>query len=82
MAGVWAWWTALALSVPGLVLLRRRGATVLPFVGLAATVTISSLYAYGGNRFRTPLDVAVLVLAAVALEAALRRWWPVRSVVA
>jgi hypothetical protein len=82
VAGVWAWWTALALSVPGLVLLRRRGATVLPFVGLAATVTISSLYAYGGNRFRTPLDVAVLVLAAVALEAALRRWWPVRSVVA
>ena len=82
VAGVWAWWAALALSVPGLVLLRRRGATVLPFVGLAATVTISSLYAYGGNRFRTPLDVAVLVLAAVALEAALRRWWPVRSVVA
>lgn len=79
VAGVWAWWAALALSVPGLVLLRRRGVTVWPFVGLAATVTISSLYAYGGNRFRTPLDVAVLVLAAVAVEAGLRRWWPRRE---
>ena len=76
VAGVWAWWAALALSAPGLMLLRRRGVTLLPFIGLAATVTISSLYAYGGNRFRTPLDIAVLVLAAVALEAGARRWVP------
>ena len=73
VAGVWAWWAALALSVPGLLLLRRRGTTVVPFVGLALTVTISSLYAYGGNRFRTPLDVAVLVLAAVTIEELLAR---------
>ncbi|MBK6858429.1 MAG: glycosyltransferase family 39 protein [Microthrixaceae bacterium] len=73
VAGVWAWWAALSLSIPGLLLLRRRGITVIPFVGLAATVTISSLYAYGGNRFRTPLDVAVLVLAAVTIEMAVAR---------
>ncbi|MCB0977349.1 MAG: glycosyltransferase family 39 protein [Acidimicrobiales bacterium] len=72
IAGVWAWWAALALSVPGVVLLRRRRMTIVPFVGLAATVSISSLYAYGGNRFRTPLDLAALVLAAVAIEAFVR----------
>jgi hypothetical protein len=43
-------------------------------VGLAATVSISAVYAYGGNRFRTPLDMAVVVLAAVALVAAQRDW--------
>ncbi len=68
IAGVWAWWAALALSMPAVVILRRRSVTILPFVGLAATVSISALYAYGGNRFRTPLDVAVLVLAAVTVE--------------
>jgi 4-amino-4-deoxy-L-arabinose transferase-like glycosyltransferase len=74
VAGVWAWWACLAASVPALVLLRRRGMTIVPFVGLAATVTISALYAYGGNRFRTPLDLAVIVLAAVTVDALLRRW--------
>ncbi len=74
VVGVWAWWAALGLSIPGLVVLRRRGMTLVPFVGLAATVSVSAVYAYGGNRFRTPLDMAVVVLAAVALVAGHRAW--------
>ncbi len=74
IVGIWAWYAALALSVPALVLLRRRGVTIVPFVGLAATVSISAIYAYGGNRFRTPLDLAVVVLSGVAIAAIHQRW--------
>jgi len=75
-AGVWAWWLALALSIPGLVILRRRRVPIIPFVALAATVTLTALYAYGANRFRTPLDLAAIVLASVTIGAALQRWAP------
>ena len=56
-----------------LVLLRRRGTTIIPFVGLALTVSVSAVYAYGGNRFRTPLDMAVVVLSAVTLAAVVEK---------
>lgn len=78
VAGVWAWWAMLACSLPGLIVLRRRKVTIIPFVALAGTVTLSAIYAYGGNRFRTPLDLAVLVLAGVAIDAILR-WSAARS---
>ena len=73
VAGVWAWWAVLAGSIPGLIILRRRKVTIIPFLALAGTVTLSAIYAYGGNRFRTPLDLAALVLTAVTIDAALRR---------
>ena len=76
VVGVWAWWAMLALSVPGAVLLRRRRVTLIPFAALAATVSITSLYAYGANRFRTPLDLAAVVLGSVAIAAGLDRWAP------
>ncbi len=72
-AGVWAWWAVLGLSIPGVVLLRRRRVTLIPFAALAATVTLASIYAYGADRFRTPLDLGALVLAAVALGAPAER---------
>jgi hypothetical protein len=41
-------------------------------------VTVTAIYAYGATRFRTPAEVALVVLAAVGLDA-LR---PPRSVAA
>ncbi|MEO6627953.1 MAG: glycosyltransferase family 39 protein [Aquihabitans sp.] len=73
VAGVWAWWAVLAGSIPALIILRRRKVTIIPFLALAGTVTLSAIYAYGGNRFRTPLDLAALVLTAVTIDAALRQ---------
>lgn len=66
--GVFAWWGALALAVPGAWLLRRRGVTIIPFVALATLITVTAIYAYGANRFRTPLEMAALVLAAVTTD--------------
>jgi 4-amino-4-deoxy-L-arabinose transferase-like glycosyltransferase len=72
-AGVWAWWAVLLGSVPGVIVLRRRGVTLVPFAALAVTVSATAIYAYGANRFRTPLEVGALVLTAVAIDAAWRR---------
>jgi 4-amino-4-deoxy-L-arabinose transferase-like glycosyltransferase len=74
IVGTFAWWGVLALSLPALAILRRRRMTIVPFVGLAATVSISAVYAYGGNRFRTPLDLAAVVLASVTLVATYDAW--------
>lgn len=70
---VFVWYAGLALAVPGVVILRRRGVTVVPFAALAVLVTVTSIYAYGHNRFRTPLDLAVIVLAAVTIDHLLAR---------
>ena len=74
--GVWTWWAVLIGSVPGVVVLRRRRVTLIPFAALALTVSATAIYAYGANRFRTPLEVAAIVLTAVAVDA----WWSRRAV--
>lgn len=74
--GLWCYWALLPLAAVGLVVLRRRRTPIFPLVIQAAVVTLTALYAYGIERFRTPLDVAVLIAAGVALDAGLRRLWP------
>ena len=61
-------WVLLPLSVAGMVLLRRRGTTIVPFVASLAIVVIASS-AFTGlvSRFRVPWDVAACLLAAVAI---------------
>jgi 4-amino-4-deoxy-L-arabinose transferase-like glycosyltransferase len=63
-------WILLVLAVPGLVLLRRRGAPVAILLLPAAVVTIASALSFGWLRYRFGADIAFLVLAAVTVEAA------------
>jgi 4-amino-4-deoxy-L-arabinose transferase-like glycosyltransferase len=65
--GQWAWWTIAPIGVAGLVLLRRRGVLIWPLVSLGLMVLVTTVYAYGTTRFRTPLELALLIAAAVAL---------------
>lgn len=66
-------WALMALGVAGWVVLRARDRPVWPFAANAVAVTITSAAFYGLARFRIGADVALLVGAAVALEAGLRR---------
>ena len=59
---------AIPLAIAGGFVLYARRRTVLPFVAIAATVTITAALFYGAVRFRAPADVALVVLAAVALD--------------
>ena len=45
-----------------------------PLLVQAVVVTIASAVAWGATRFRTPADVAIVILAAAALDAAVDSW--------
>lgn len=67
--GLLAHFVAIPLAVAGgfVLVARRRG--VWPFVAIAVTVTLTAAVFYGAVRFRAPADVALVVLAAVAVDA-------------
>jgi 4-amino-4-deoxy-L-arabinose transferase-like glycosyltransferase len=57
----------LALSIGGLVLLRRRRVPILPFLAIALTITITAATSFGITRYRAPVDAMLPVLAGGAL---------------
>ncbi len=68
----------LPLAAWGVVLLRRRRETIVPFVALFSSATLTAALSFGITRYRVGADVALLVLAGVALGLA----WERRSVTA
>ena len=71
--GLVASYILIPLGIAGLFLLRRWREPILPMVALGAMVTITAALFYGALRFRVPADVAIVVCAAVALDAAWRK---------
>jgi 4-amino-4-deoxy-L-arabinose transferase-like glycosyltransferase len=61
------------LAVWGFVLLRRRQVAVWILMAPFVTVTVTSLLAYGQIRFRHSAELALVVLAAVALDRLITR---------
>jgi hypothetical protein len=53
----------LALSIGGLVILRRRRVPILPFLAIAAAITITAATSFGVTRYRAPFDAMLPVLA-------------------
>jgi 4-amino-4-deoxy-L-arabinose transferase-like glycosyltransferase len=74
--GVLMFFVLAPFAVWGLVLLRRRGVPtwilVIPFI----IVAVTALTTYGNLRFREPAELSVVLLAAVAFDALLRRRAP------
>lgn len=66
------WWVVLACSIGGALALRRRPSVVLPFAAIAVTTTAAAALSFGITRYRTGLEVAATVLAAVGIDAAWR----------
>jgi 4-amino-4-deoxy-L-arabinose transferase-like glycosyltransferase len=66
-----AWYALVPVAIAGAIVLRRRRTTVLPLVATIATVAIGVALTWGSLRFRIPVDVSLIVLAAVALDAVL-----------
>ena len=59
------------LAVAGFVVLRRRRQPLFILIAPFLLVVLVSVTAYGILRFRAPADVALVVLAAVAIDALL-----------
>jgi 4-amino-4-deoxy-L-arabinose transferase-like glycosyltransferase len=74
--GLAACWLLIALAVIGFVSLRRRGRPIFILLAPFVLVLFISVSSYGILRFRAPADVALVVLAGVAVDALLRRWRP------
>jgi hypothetical protein len=69
--GLWVYRLMLLPAAAGIVVLRRRRQRMWPLLMMGVMVTLTALYAYGAVRFRTPGDLALLVLAGVAVDAIL-----------
>jgi len=72
--GLGLYYPLLALAIAGAVVLRRRRDVPLyPLLALPLLVTVTAALVYGFTRFRFAAEPALVVLAAVALDAFLRR---------
>jgi 4-amino-4-deoxy-L-arabinose transferase-like glycosyltransferase len=72
--GLGFYYPLLALAIVGaIVLRRRRDAPLYPLLALPLLVTVTAALVYGFTRFRFAAEPALVVLAAVALDAVLRR---------
>jgi 4-amino-4-deoxy-L-arabinose transferase-like glycosyltransferase len=71
--GFAAYWLLLPFAVAGVVVLRRRGARLLPLLALPLTVSIGTALTFGFTRLRVAADVSVVLLAAVAVAVLLRQ---------
>ncbi len=73
--GVWVYWLLVPFAAAGAWLLRRRGQPLAILLVPLVLVTLTALLTYGTTRFRLAAEPAILVLAAVAVDALLRRRW-------
>lgn len=71
-AGLVVWWLSVIAGIGGLVALRRRRVSLLPILAPVGAVAIGVVVTYGNTRLRVPADVAMLVAAAIGLDAWLR----------
>jgi 4-amino-4-deoxy-L-arabinose transferase-like glycosyltransferase len=69
-------WPMMILAVVGAIVLRRRRIPVFPLLALVAIVFVTVALSYGAQRFRASAEPALVVLAAVAIEAGLKRLHP------
>ncbi len=67
------------LAIAGAVILRRRHGPWLVLLAPLALVLFVSITAYGFTRFRVGAEPALIVLAAVTLDALVGRWRPERA---
>jgi len=75
--GLFANYLVMAAAIAGAFVLRRRKFTLIPFLAVVATAVITAAVSFGITRYRIGADVAMLVMATVALGAALDRFLPI-----
>jgi hypothetical protein len=78
-AGALLYAAVLPTALVGVMILACRRIPVSPLVAQAVVVTATAALTFGVTRYRVPADAAMVVAAAVAADALLRRWWPART---
>jgi 4-amino-4-deoxy-L-arabinose transferase-like glycosyltransferase len=70
--GMGVYYLCAVLAVVGAFVLRRRRIPVIPFLGLILVTVLVAAATFGQTRYRTALDAAIVLLAAVAID---RLFW-------
>ena len=71
--GLFMYYGLVVAAAYGVVVLRRGRITVVPFVGLLGEVVIAAMLTLGATRYRVPLEVGLVVCAAVSVDALMTR---------
>jgi hypothetical protein len=71
---VWCFWICGILAIIGLFLLRRRLVPIWPLLAFLFIVLVAVGSTFAQTRYRTPMEVSVLLLAAVTLDTAYDTW--------
>jgi 4-amino-4-deoxy-L-arabinose transferase-like glycosyltransferase len=69
-----SFWVAAALSIVGIVGVRRRRERVWPLLAFPVIVLVSVALTFGQTRYRAPAEVSLVLLAAVGIDV-LIRWY-------
>jgi hypothetical protein len=72
--GLWAYFALMPFGVYGAVLLHRRRITLIPVLSTVVVSAAGAAVTFGITRYRVPVDVALVALAGVGVDALLRRW--------
>ena len=72
-AGMVMFFALFPLAIAGCVVLRRRRRRLWVLLTPFAVVALTAMATYGNERFRQPVELSVVVLAAVALDAVFRQ---------
>jgi 4-amino-4-deoxy-L-arabinose transferase-like glycosyltransferase len=74
LVGLGMYYALLALSIGGVVILRRRRIPVFPLLALGLDVVVSVLLTFGQTRYRSTFEVALTILGAVTLDQLWSYW--------
>lgn len=66
-AGLFAWWSTAPLALYGVLVVRRRGMTLVPVMSVVLSVTFTAAMAFGITRYRVAADTTASVLAGIAV---------------
>ncbi|MDQ3147563.1 MAG: glycosyltransferase family 39 protein, partial [Actinomycetota bacterium] len=77
---MYGYWAVAPLALIGALVLRRRRVPVFPLASFPAVVLLAVAVTFAQPRYRAPAEAALILLGAVAVDAALRRLTPRRKV--
>jgi 4-amino-4-deoxy-L-arabinose transferase-like glycosyltransferase len=63
-----AWYAVFLIAIAGAFVLRRRGTSLIPVIATVIVVTVTVMLTWGSPRFRVPVDIVAIALAAVAVD--------------
>lgn len=67
-ASQFSFWLLGLLSIPGLVLWRRRGIAIYPLVAIGVIAVVVEALTFGNTRYRVGIDLCAVLLAATTID--------------